>query len=60
MDPSGGDNKQNVEGGNDSEYIKLKVVGQDSHEIHFRVKMTTQMAKLMRSYCEKVVSILLP
>ena len=30
----------------ETEYIKLKVVGQDSNEIHFRVKMTTQMGKL--------------
>lgn len=39
-----------------SEYIKLKVVGQDSNEIHFRVKMTTQMGKLKKSYSERVVS----
>ena len=53
------DNKQTVESGGDSnsEYIKLKVVGQDSNEIHFRVKMTTQMGKLKRSYSERVVSI---
>ena len=38
-----------------SEYIKLKVVGQDSNEIHFRVKMTTQMGKLKKSYSERVV-----
>ena len=30
----------------ETEYIKLKVVGQDSNEIHFRAKMTTQMGKL--------------
>ncbi|XP_065325309.1 small ubiquitin-related modifier-like isoform X1 [Gordionus sp. m RMFG-2023] len=36
------------------EYIKLKVVGQDSSEIHFRVKMTTQMSKLKKSYSERV------
>ncbi|RWS07041.1 hypothetical protein B4U79_03540, partial [Dinothrombium tinctorium] len=51
------DNKQNVEGNAGdagSEYIKLKVVGQDSNEIHFRVKMTTQMGKLKKSYSERV------
>lgn len=37
-----------------SEYIKLKVVGNDSNEIHFRVKMTTQMGKLKKSYSERV------
>ena len=36
------------------EYIKLKVVGQDSNEIHFRVKQTTQMGKLKKSYSERV------
>ncbi|XP_033762910.1 small ubiquitin-related modifier-like [Pecten maximus] len=35
------------------EYIKLKVVGQDSSEIHFKVKMTTQMAKVKKSYSER-------
>merc|ERR1711923_202797 len=43
-----GDNKD------ETEYIKLKVVGQDSNEIHFRVKMTTQMGKLKKSYSERV------
>jgi len=37
-----------------SEYIKLRVVGQDSNEIHFKVKMTTQMTKLKKSYSERV------
>lgn len=41
-------------GENDTEYIKLKVVGQDSNEIHFRVKQTTQMGKLKKSYAERV------
>ena len=40
--------------GEDTEYIKLKVVGQDSNEIHFRVKQTTQMGKLKKSYSERV------
>jgi hypothetical protein len=40
---------------NSSEYIKLKVVGQDSNEIHFRVKMSTSMSKLKKSYSERVV-----
>merc|ERR1712039_421954 len=38
----------------ETEYIKLKVVGQDSNEIHFRVKMSTQMGKLKKSYAESV------
>ena len=28
--------------------------GQDSNEIHFRVKQTTQMGKLKKSYSERV------
>ncbi|XP_021377108.1 small ubiquitin-related modifier-like isoform X2 [Mizuhopecten yessoensis] len=35
------------------EYIRLKVVGQDSSEIHFKVKMTTPMAKVKKSYSER-------
>ena len=46
-----------TKGDEGSEYIKLKVVGQDANEIHFRVKMTTSMAKLKKSYSERVVSI---
>ena len=43
-----------MSGDSTSEYIKLKVVGQDSNEIHFRVKQTTQMGKLKKSYSERV------
>ena len=43
--------------GDDTEYIKLKVVGQDSNEIHFRVKQTTQMGKLKKSYSERVSTL---
>ena len=32
--------------GEDTEHVKPKVVGQDSNEIHFRVKQTPQMGKL--------------
>uniref|UniRef100_A0A2K5I4J6 Rad60/SUMO-like domain-containing protein n=1 Tax=Colobus angolensis palliatus TaxID=336983 RepID=A0A2K5I4J6_COLAP len=43
------------------EYIKLKVIGQDSSEIHFKVKMTTHLKKLKESYCQRQgnVSLLL-
>ena len=36
--------------------IVIKVIKsfQDSNEIHFRVKMTTQMGKLKKSYSERV------
>nr|XP_005543452.1 PREDICTED: small ubiquitin-related modifier 1-like [Macaca fascicularis] len=37
----------------EGEYIKLKVIGQDSSEIHFKVKMTTHLKKLLESYCQR-------
>lgn len=47
--------KANIAGGdNSNEYIKLKVVSQDSSEIHFRVKHTTPMSKIKKSYSERV------
>ena len=46
------DNKKTTAG--ETEYIKLKVVGQNSNEIHFRVSMTTQMGELKKSYSERV------
>ncbi|XP_072022753.1 small ubiquitin-related modifier 1-like isoform X1 [Amphiura filiformis] len=45
---------ENQGGGQGSEYIKLKVKDQDNSEVHFRVKMTTQMKKLKESYCNKL------
>ncbi|XP_067931654.1 small ubiquitin-related modifier 1-B-like [Watersipora subatra] len=37
-----------------TEYITLKVVGQDQgSEIHFKVKMTTPMSKLKKTYSQK-------
>uniref|UniRef100_A0A2K6AVF0 Rad60/SUMO-like domain-containing protein n=1 Tax=Macaca nemestrina TaxID=9545 RepID=A0A2K6AVF0_MACNE len=41
----------------EGEYIKLKVIGQDSSEIHFKVKMTTHLKKLKESYCQRQVSV---
>ena len=35
---------------NTTQYVRLQVVGQDSDEIHFKVKQTTQMGKLKKSY----------
>ena len=37
----------------EGEYIKLKVIGQDGSEIHFKVKMTTHLKKLKESYCQR-------
>lgn len=38
----------------ESDYIKLKVVGNNANEIHFKVKMTTQMGKLKKSYSQRM------
>ena len=43
-----------AEEGEKTECIKLKVIGQDSNEIHFLVKMSTNLGKLKKSYAEKV------
>ncbi|XP_036114073.1 small ubiquitin-related modifier 1-like [Molossus molossus] len=37
----------------EGEFIKLKVIGQDSSEIHFKVKMTTHLKNLKESYCQR-------
>jgi len=53
---SGGGNADGAgEGGSDDKgkFIKLKVVGQDNSELHFKVKMTTQMGKLKKTYSER-------
>ncbi|EGW08345.1 Small ubiquitin-related modifier 1 [Cricetulus griseus] len=35
------------------EVIKIKVIAQDGNEIHFKVKMTTQLKKLKETYCQR-------
>ena len=45
-----GDDSAKDGGDKSSEYIRLKVVGQDNSEIHFKVKFTTPMGKLKKSY----------
>ncbi|XP_045142139.1 small ubiquitin-related modifier 1-like [Echinops telfairi] len=37
----------------EKEYIKLKVFGQDSSEIHFKVKMKTHLKRLRESDCQR-------
>ena len=37
-----------------SNFALVQVVGQDYKEIHFRVKQTTQMGTLKKSYSERV------
>lgn len=47
-----------VEGAGDDKdkkknYIQVKVVGQDRSEVHFKVKMSTNLAKVKKSYAER-------
>ncbi|XP_049622908.1 small ubiquitin-related modifier 3-like [Suncus etruscus] len=34
-------------------YIQINVSGQDGSIVHFKVKMTTKMDKLMKAYCQR-------
>ncbi|KAJ1355735.1 Small ubiquitin- modifier 1, partial [Parelaphostrongylus tenuis] len=36
------------------EYIKLRVVSQDSRAMHFRIKHGTAMGKLKKSYADRI------
>jgi len=50
---SGEPDKKSKSKDKSSEFIKLRVLGQDQSEVHFKVKMTTQMGKLKKSYSER-------
>jgi len=50
--PSNGKEDSGKDSGK-GEFIKLKVVGQDNSEVHFKVKMSTQMGKLKKCYSER-------
>ncbi|GMR40696.1 hypothetical protein PMAYCL1PPCAC_10891, partial [Pristionchus mayeri] len=45
--------QEDVKKGEKGEYIKLRVCGQDSNEVHFRVKFQTAMGKLKKSYADR-------
>jgi small ubiquitin-related modifier len=34
-------------------YIRIKMVGQDSQELHFKIKRITKFAKIKKSYCNR-------
>ena len=44
---------EDLTGKKEGEYIKLKVTGQESSEIHFQVKMMTHFKKLKESHCQR-------
>ncbi|KAG5450045.1 Small ubiquitin- modifier 2-A [Clonorchis sinensis] len=37
-----------------SEHINLKVQGQEGSIVHFKIKKTTPLRKLMNAYCERM------
>lgn len=39
-----------------SEHINLKVQGQEGSIVHFKIKKSTPLRKLMNAYCERMVS----
>ena len=36
-------------------FINLRVVAQDNNELHFKIKRSTPMRKLIAAYCKKQV-----
>ncbi|XP_032698206.1 small ubiquitin-related modifier 1-like [Lontra canadensis] len=44
---------EDVDGKKPEEHIKLKVIREDSSEVHFRVRMTTHLKKLKECYCQR-------
>lgn len=42
----------------ESEHINLKVLGQDSAVVQFKIKKHTPLRKLMNAYCDRVVSFI--
>eukprot|EP00041_Stephanoeca_diplocostata_P009170 m.139567 g.139567 ORF g.139567 m.139567 type:complete len:110 (-) comp17632_c0_seq1:2159-2488(-) len=50
-DPAAADTKEGIK--SDENFINLRVCAQDHQELHFRIKRTTKMQKLMTTYCGK-------
>ena len=40
--------------GDSGEYVRIRVMGQDTSELHFRIKRNTTFSKLMKSYADRV------
>jgi len=50
---SEGEPHEEDKSGASSDHINLKVSGQDGAEVHFKIKRTTQLKKLMDAYCQR-------
>ncbi|CAH8545977.1 unnamed protein product, partial [Dicrocoelium dendriticum] len=49
-----GDNSANATKDGQPEHINLKVQGQEGSIVHFKIKKTTPLRKLMNAYCERM------
>uniref|UniRef100_A0A0N4ZVE1 Small ubiquitin-related modifier n=1 Tax=Parastrongyloides trichosuri TaxID=131310 RepID=A0A0N4ZVE1_PARTI len=47
-------NSASMAADNDDEFIRLRVMGQASNEVHFKVKKTTTMQKLKKTYADRM------
>ncbi|XP_048206337.1 small ubiquitin-related modifier 1-like [Perognathus longimembris pacificus] len=52
-DPDAKPPTKDLQGKKAGEYLKFKVIGQDSSDIHFKVNMTTHLKELKGSYCQR-------
>eukprot|EP00741_Cyanophora_paradoxa_P008256 tig00001278_g7986.t1 len=43
-----------TEGEQKALHINLKVKGQDGNEVHFKIKKTSTLQKLMDAYCQRI------
>ncbi|VDP94562.1 unnamed protein product [Echinostoma caproni] len=50
-----GDSANNTNKDSSSEHINLKVQGQEGSIVHFKIKKSTPLRKLMNAYCERMV-----
>ncbi|KAA0192186.1 Small ubiquitin modifier [Fasciolopsis buskii] len=49
-----GDGANNTAKDSSSEHINLKVQGQEGSIVHFKIKKSTPLRKLMNAYCERM------
>ncbi|KAJ1959888.1 SUMO protein smt3, partial [Dimargaris xerosporica] len=47
------DQKPAVKPEGSSEHLNIKVVSADSSEVHFKIKRSTPLRKLMETYCDR-------
>ncbi|EGD76005.1 SMT3 protein [Salpingoeca rosetta] len=45
--------KVKAEGGDETQYVNLKVNSQDGTTVQFKIKTTTQLKKLMDTFCQR-------